>query len=165
MTHPTRVTDDLSSLLDHVYTNNISCETHSHILLDDISDHMPVKVCSVLALKHPKKYEASYVRDTKNFEAELFLEKLSKSLHLLVEIDIYADKFINIFKLILDKHAPVGKRSRKELKLKTKSRITKGLLKSINRKNCMYKKCVNSRCTAKWDEYKMYRNKLTHLKK
>ena len=73
-------------------------------------------------------------------------------------------KFINIFQLILDKHAPLPKRSRKELKRKTKPWITKGLLKSIHRKNCMYKKCVNSKSTAKWDEYKMYRNKLTHLK-
>ena len=141
--------------------------------MDDISDHMPVLVCSDLALKHPNKYEASYVRDTKNFEAELFLEELSKSLHLLGEtnlpinineIDIYMDKFINIFQLILDKHAPLRKRSRKELKLKTKPWITKGLLKSIHRKNCMYKKCENSKSTAKWDEYKMHRNKLTHLK-
>ena len=106
ITHPTRVTDNSSSLLDHVYTNNISGETHSYILLDDISDHMPVIVCSDLALKHPKKYEASYVRDTKNFEAELFLEELSKSLHLLGEtnlpinineIDIYINKFIKNF--------------------------------------------------------------------
>ena len=113
------------------------------------------------------------MRDTKNFEAELFLEELSKSLHLLGEtnlpinineIDIHTDKFINIFQLILDKHAPLRKRSRKELKLKTKPCITKGLLKSIHRKNCMYKKCGNSKCTAKWDEYKMYRNKLTYLK-
>ena len=73
------------------------------ILLDDISDHMPVIVCSDLALNHPKKYEASYLRDAKNFEADLFLEELSKSLHLLGEtnlpinineIDIYMDKFI-----------------------------------------------------------------------
>ena len=173
ITYPTRVTDNSSSLLDHVYTNNISGETHSYILLDDISDHMPVIVCSELALKHPKKYEASYVRDTKNFEAELFLEELSKSLHLLEktnlpintnEIDIYMDKFIDIFQLILDKHAPLRKRSRKELKLKTKPWITKGLLKSTHRKNCMYKKCINSKSTAKCDEYKMNRNKLTHLK-
>ena len=67
-----------------MYTNNISGETHSYIVLDNISDHMSVIVCLDLALKHPKKYEA-YVRDTKNFEAELFLEELSKSLHLLGE--------------------------------------------------------------------------------
>ena len=72
ITHPSRVTDNSSSLLDHVYINNISGETHSYIQLDVISDHMPVIVCSDLSLKHPKKYEASYVRDTKNFEAELF---------------------------------------------------------------------------------------------
>ena len=106
------------------------------------------------------------MRDTKNFEAELFLEELSKSLLLLGEtnlpinineIDIYMDKFINIFQLIglLDKHAPLRKRSRKELTLKIKSWITKGLLKSIHRKNCMYKKCVNSKSTDKWDEYKI----------
>ena len=54
ITHCTRVTDNSQSLLNHVYTNNISNETHSYILLDDISDHMPVIVCSDLALKHPK---------------------------------------------------------------------------------------------------------------
>ena len=115
----------------------------------DISDHMPVIVCSDLTLKYPKKYEASYVRDTKNFQAELFLEELSKSLHLLGEInlpinineiDIYTDKFIDISKLILDKHALLRKRRWKELKLKTKPWVTKGLLKSIHRKNCRYKK-------------------------
>ena len=72
ITHPTRITDNSSSLLDHVYTNNISGETHSYILLDDISDHMPVIVCSDLALKHPKKYEASYVGDTKNLRQNYF---------------------------------------------------------------------------------------------
>ena len=131
-----------------MYTDIISGETHSYILLDDISDHMPVIVCSDLALKYPKKYEASYVTDTKNFEAELFLEELSKSLHLLGEInlpinineiDIYTDKFINIFKLILKKHAPLRKRSRKQLKLKTKPWLTKGLLKPIHRKTACIK--------------------------
>ena len=119
-----------------VYTNNISGETHSYILLDDISDHMPVIVCSDLALQHPKKYEASYERDTKNFEAELFLEELSQSLHILGETnlpinihetDIYTDKFISIFQLILYKHAPLRKQSRKKLKLKSKPWITEGL--------------------------------------
>ena len=88
ITHPNRVTDNLSSLLDHVYTINTSDEKHSYILLDDVSDHMPVIVCSYLALRHPKKYGASYVRNTKNFEAELFLEELSKSLHLLGETNL-----------------------------------------------------------------------------
>ena len=54
ITHPSRVTDNSSSPLDHVYTNNISGETHSYILQDDISNHMPVIVCSDLALKLPK---------------------------------------------------------------------------------------------------------------
>ena len=49
---------------------------------------MPVIVCLDLALKHPKKYEASYARDTKIFETELSLEELSKSLHLLGETNL-----------------------------------------------------------------------------
>ena len=131
------LTDNSSSPLDHVYTNNISGKTHSYILLDDISDHMPVIVCSDLALKHPKKYEASYVRETKNFEAELFLE-LSKSLHLLGEtnlpinineIDIYMDKFINIFKLILDKHAPFTKTKQEGIETKNQTMDNKRITK------------------------------------
>ena len=47
ITHPTRITTTSSTLLDHVYTNNVVGEHKSFILVEDVSDHLPVMVCSI----------------------------------------------------------------------------------------------------------------------
>ena len=41
---PTRITTTSATLIDHIYTNNMLHKTASHILLDDISDHLPVGI-------------------------------------------------------------------------------------------------------------------------
>ena len=45
---PTRIADHSQTLIDNIYTNNIQQETviKSGILLEDISDHLPI-VCSI----------------------------------------------------------------------------------------------------------------------
>ena len=56
ITHPTRITTTSSTLLDHVYTNNVVGESKSFILVD-VSDHLPVIMCSNLkAVNHPANY-------------------------------------------------------------------------------------------------------------
>ena len=42
ITNPTRVTSNSATLTDHIHTNNMPHQATSHILLDDISDHMPI---------------------------------------------------------------------------------------------------------------------------
>ena len=124
-THPTRITTTSSTLLDHVYTNNVVGEHKSFILVEDVSDHLPVMVCSNLSLPKSEKSTGTLICDTKNFEVEKFLDKSTEEMELLGDIkeeciDNYTEKFINIFHETLNIHAPLRKQSRKETKLKNK---------------------------------------------
>ena len=71
------------------------------------------------------------------------------------------------FNSILDKHAPLQKLTKKELKLKEKPWITRGILKSIQVRDSTYKKLIKAKDDGnkKYLEQKLktYRNKLTVL--
>ena len=102
ITHSTRITTTSSTLLDHVYTNNVVGEQKSFILVEDVSYHLPVMVCSNLSLPKSEKSTVTLIRDTKNFEVEKFLDKLTEGMELLGDIkeeciDNYTEKFIDIF--------------------------------------------------------------------
>ena len=92
-------------------------ELKSFILVEDVSDHLPVIVCSNLSLPKSEKSTATLIRDSKNFEVEKFLDKLTEGLELLGDIkekciDNYTEKFIDIFYKTLNIHAPLRKQSR-----------------------------------------------------
>ena len=169
ITHPTRITTTSSTLLDHVYTNNVVGEHKSFILVEDVSDHLPVMVCSNLSLPKSEKSAVTLIRDTKNFKVEKFLDKLTEGMELLGDIkeeciDKYTEKFIDIFHKTLNIHAPLRKQSRKETKLKNKPWLSKGILISIQQKNLSYKRALKLNDSNTWEQFKVYRNKLTHIK-
>ena len=100
-------------------------EHKSFILVEDVSDHLPIMVCSNLSLPKSGKSTVTLIRDTKNFEVEKFLDKLTEGMELLGDIkeeciDNCTEKFIDIFHKTLNIHAPLRKQSRKETKLKNK---------------------------------------------
>ena len=109
------------------------------------------------------------MRDTKNFDIEKFLDKLTEGMELLGDIkeeciDNYTEKFIDIFRKTLNIHAPLRRQSRKETKLKNKPWLSKGILKSIQQKKLLYKRALKLNDSSTWAQYKVYRNKLTHIK-
>ena len=144
-------------------------EHKSFILVEDVSDHLPVMVCSNLSLPKSEKSNVTLIRDTKNFEVEKLLDKLTEGMELLGDIkeeciDNYTEKFIDIFHKTLNIHAPLRKQSRKETKLKNKPWLSKGILISIQQKNLLYKRALKLNDSNTWAQYKVYRNKLTHIK-
>jgi len=85
----------------------------SHILLSDISNHFPVAIF-VKNFKPIPINSTVYVRNTRNFIAEEFLNKLSQIVDNLLSssfkeesVDYWFDKFISNFSNLLDKHAPL----------------------------------------------------------
>ena len=119
ITLPTRITTTSSTLLDHVYTNNVVGKRESFILVKDVSDHLPVMVCSNLSLPMSEKSTVILICDTKNFDVEKFLDKLSEGMELSSDIkeeciDNYTETFIDIFHKTLNIHAPLRKQSRKK---------------------------------------------------
>ena len=66
-------------MIDHIYTNNMPHQAASHILLDDISDYMPILML-LNNMKYKSKESNIYIRDTKNLNAENFLIELTKNI-------------------------------------------------------------------------------------
>ena len=65
------------------------------------------------------------------------------------------------FSQIVNKHAPLKESSRKETKLKAKPWITKGILKVIQTKNKLLRKCYKKNDADLIIVHKQYTNKLT----
>ena len=153
--YPTRISSSSATLIDHLYTNNVTHVTATYILYEDIFDHLPV----MLLLKnktHKITSNNTLIRDTKYFISDEFL------------IDLY-DNFENwqtVNQSVDDtssKHAPLRKKSRKEQKICVKPWITKGILASSKMKNKLYTVSLKG-SIQKIQQYKIYRNKFTHLK-
>ena len=137
---PTRFTSTSSTLVDHLYSNDIKCK----ILIHDISDHFPfifsVNTASIsTTAKILKKW------DMKFFDYENFLLDLSsafdKSLLYKENFDVHIafKHFIDTFQITLNKHAPLRDLTRREKKLRRKPSITHDVFNIINAKNKLYK--------------------------
>ena len=114
--YPTWIASNSATLIDHFYSNNITQKTTSHILTENISDHMPI-VLLLSNIKHKTIEQNIVVRDTKNFNTENFLIKLCENLNVIHDnytVDEQFERFRDIFNITLSKHAPLKKKSRKE---------------------------------------------------
>ena len=106
------------------------------------------------------------VRDTKNFNTENFLTELSENLNVFHDnctVDEQFERFLDIFNIILSKHVPLRRKSRKEKKLNSKPWIRKEILISSKIKNKLYIANLKG-STNDVQLYKTYCNKLTHVK-
>ena len=168
ITYPTRVTSNSTTLIDHIYTNNMPHQATSHILLDDISDHMPILML-LNNTKYKSKGSSIYIRETKSFNGENFLIELTKEYHNVryevnLSINDRFNRFIEIFSVTIGRHAPFKLASEKERSLRVRPWITKGILKSSRTKNKLYKLSLRS-TDGNRQQYKNYCNKLAHIKK
>ena len=167
ITKPTRLTDDSSTLIDHIYTNAPIQNTTSGIALADISDHLPVFcICDAPTSKNK---QITYFRDYSNFRKEQYLADISQ----INWPDLYSNSTdlheityacINKVKDIVNKHAPLKRATNSKMKQLNKPWLTQGLLKSIKRKQRMYKSHFCSKNLMKIKEYKQYSNLLNKMK-
>ena len=116
---PTRITTSSATLIDHIYTNNMLDKTASHILLDDISDHLPVRIL-LNKCKNTGTTTNTYIRETRNFTVENFLidlpEKFQKINEKCDTAETQCKQINDIFHDTLNKHALMRKLSKKEQK-------------------------------------------------
>ena len=165
--NPTRLTSYSATLTDNIVTNNLSQNIFNRIVLNDLSDHLPVFtyfVNEALICRREKKILSRAINNT---NLEKFNENLSNTnwSSFIKEGDPNEafNNFISEFSRIYDVCFPL-----KVIKGKQKNKfnspwLTRGLLKSINKKNRLYKKLVRSPTTSCELKYKPYKNKLNHL--
>ena len=174
---PTRVTDTSATLIDHIITNDCKNSIFPGIIKTDLSDHYPI-FCTIDAAardrtSNNKSKKPIFQRDLIDFDSDTFCHHLHESLCEFFNnnCDVNPSNFnnlfsdcINIIKSIINFHAPLKKLSRKQLKLKLKPWITKGLLVSIKHKQQLYKTHFVKGNSEQKKFYKKYANKLNRIK-
>ena len=163
---PTRITESTATLLDHLYSNMTNNISNRGVLTCDISDHLPTFCC--LRKKTIKKQDKKLARDMKNFNKTNFLNDINVLVSTINNVqddeldpEKVIDKFLDGFAEIVNLHAPLRPQTRKETRLKTKPWITKSILKSIQKKNAMFKQCYKKNDESLIKNYKNYCNLLT----
>ena len=174
VTAPTRINSMGGTLIDHFYCSCPEKITSSYISLSDISDHFPlyIKLKNCNFIKNNPKNKNKYIKDFSRINTNKLLtdatqvfnkhetDKIIKSKN---SKDTKFNYLINKIKEITDQNVPTKKNSKAKLKLESKPWITKEILKSIKRKNRLYKNLFKNifNNPVKLQEYKKYRNKLT----
>ena len=89
--------------------------------------------------------------------------KLNKTSFEDFSVDESFKNFLNIFAAIVNTHAPLKKCTRKKKKLKVKPWLNKTLLKSIKKKNRMFKDLYKNFNQQFFDKYEAYRSALNRI--
>ncbi len=163
---PTRITINSSTLIDHFYSNLPEHSLKTKILLHNISDHLPIVACANIFEKILFSSTSYKVRDLTNFNADNFILDLE---HNLLKVDFISAEqsfncFNSIFYEIVNKHAPMVVRSKKELKIKRKPWISNKITRLISTKNLYYRKFIVTKSPLVYNKYKKVLNNLTRLK-
>ena len=74
-------------------------------------------------------------------------------------------QFLEGFSKIVNQHAPLRPQTRKEIKLNAKPWLSNRILKSIQTKNALFKKCYKKNDPVLIENYKKYSNKLAFIKR
>lgn len=161
---PSRITPTSSSLIDNIFTNQVSDKMHSGLLYTDISDHLVT-----FALTHDNiSFNASngYLsRDFSESHRNLFTSLLSEqswnSLFAIDDPSLALDHFLDIITTLYDIAFPL--KTKRPRKRRCHPWVTPGIKKSINRKNKLYSKFHKNPTLFNEVTYKAYRRNLNRI--
>ena len=168
ITKPTWITPSSSTIIDHIYTTLPSDKVAPGILINDLSDHLPIFVLIKLAHVEKLNTKAQFKHDFSKYNAEEFMEETKEALNSMnINSDNPAaalDDAIGAIKKVLDECAPLKKMSRTQRRLNQKPWITSNLYKLIKTKNKLYRALVRCKFDDKQDykRYKKMMNKVNH---
>lgn len=160
---PTRITDHSSSIIDHVYSNDLFTDHHfckAGLIINDIADHC-ANFMLVIDNKLTKNITDTDNILTRNFSKTNF-DNFHYQLHATDWSNIYNlsdptaafNNFMEIFDKIYDSAFPFFKPRKK--KTSDKKWITPAILKSIETKCNLYKKWNKTKKTKDEKKYKIY---------
>jgi len=119
---PTRITEQSSTLIDHIYTNDTKHAIMSGISIFDLSDHLPT--FSIVKAADVNTASNNYtVRNMKNFCINDFLfdlyQQLSLSIHYNEDSTVNSqfETFVDKFQTVVNNHAPLCNASRKQKRM------------------------------------------------
>ena len=170
ITKPTRITKDTATLIDNIFINNIECKVTAGLLINDISDHLPV----FAILHHLLKNETKSTINTYNFtrlRSPNAITALEEDLSRQTWKDVYEtndpnqayNTFLSVIVELYNKHCPIRKTPNKIIKRQEKPWITNGIENACKKKNMLYKTFLKHRTEEAEVRYKTYKNKLINI--
>ena len=145
---PTRTSNNSSTIIDHIITNDSKHELQSFIVKSDLTDHYFFCAINKNFTNNKKNIKKLFHRDKTKFCTESFCKDFQ------TDLDNYFshrpslsnknfnelfNSFVHIISHFIDTHAPLRPILRRMRKLLQKPWITKGLLTSIKKKS----RCLN----------------------
>lgn len=162
------ITTDTSTLIDKNFTNQLASQITAGVLINDITDHLPIfSIFKQLQNNTTKTNDFKVVRH-RTPEA---IAALKGDLCAQTWEEVYAtpdpDRAYNAFLLTLiqlyDQHCPRKKYYIKNKNSQDKPWLTKGIAKACKRKQQLYRVYLKQRTKQTEERYKMYKNKLTQI--
>ena len=171
---PTRITDTSATLIDNLFCNILPCPK-SGILLSDISDHLPIFMYIQSPNSNvPNSSTSSHNNNhsNRNF-SQSNLQKFNEDLFASNWADVFCcndpeesfNVFINKFNYLYDKDIPPKSHNHKPSRKHSPNLpwITCSLLRSINKKNKLYRQYMSNPTIPHKNKYTKYKNTLTSL--
>ena len=167
ITKPTRLTSHSATLLDNIFTNNPTRKILNGILLNDISDHLPVFAYiydgPLLYNRFKKTIKRNFSESNlSKFQSFLAQTNWSNNLSKQDPNEAYNTFFAEYTKFY-ELCFPIITIKGNQRKKINNPWITKGLLKSIRKKNRLYKMFLKKPDSIRELHYKKYKNKLNHI--
>ena len=168
ISNPTRISDTSKTLIDNIFSNVYNKKFNNGILYYDISDHLPIFTISNSSQPtHRGKQENHefHRKETKHnidsLKSDLDQEEWHNTLQQ-TDADMAYEIFIQNFLFYYNKNIPLVKA--KTFNKTKQPWITKGIMRSISKRNNLYKEALKSENkNENMTEYKKYRNILTSI--
>ena len=167
---PTRITPTSATIIDNVFTNIFDKKSTVKIIVDDISDHLPIYFAIEDSKQEPMNVFTQPFREQNNENKNRFIVELggldwSDVLQHCGNGDasIAYSSFIKTYLRIYDICFPVTHKENKSSHFR-KAWMTPGLLKSCRKKNILYKKYLCNPTADNKLKFTCYRNKFKKVK-
>ena len=165
ITRPTRITSHKASLIDNIFTNEPLNQPISGLFMYDISDHLPIFAImpGYVQTSYNNKYFTFRDKNPENlarFKSEIETVNWAGLPDFNNPSRAYG-AFLKKYKQIFNRCFPLKKVKAKNVSLK-KPWFSKALLKSVRKKNILYKRFLNNPTSRSEFLYKCYKNKLNH---
>ena len=164
--HPTRVSEQRGSIIDNIYTNATNANITSGNILMQITDHFPqFMILKNTHVSHSKSESFKY--DYSRFKEDSFVEDFNQiDFSYLENSDLNVnnkfDRFLKDLNTLTNKHAPIKRRSRKEMKLKDKPWINNRMLKMMRIRDRILQKLKKQQTPDNLKLYKKFRNRVSN---
>ena len=167
---PTRITPKSATLIDNIFTNVFTHNIKSAVVITDLTDHFPIYQCTSSAFCHDSSHYNKRSRAFNKTRIHNFCNSINLvDWNFISNFDSSNDAFNDFnskFMELYNSHFPlrsihVSKSARR--KIPRKPWITPAIVKSILRKEKLYKNYVSHPTDSRKAAYISYRNKLTTL--